>query len=97
MNVRIQNQSQSEIDSSATHKSGGAQTGLDASPTDSTLAALNAAQDTTSISPATSQLSGEVAIRQDRVDALRTQMDTGTYTVNPHAIATAMFQNLFRS
>ena len=98
MNIRIQNQGQPEIDT-ANIKSGSAQTaaGLGASPTDSTLTTLNAAQDTASISSATSQLSGDVAIRQDRVDALRSQLDTGIYTVNAHAVATAMFQNLFRS
>jgi anti-sigma28 factor (negative regulator of flagellin synthesis) len=98
MDIRIQNQGQLELDS-ANIKSGGAQTaaGLGASPTDSTLAALNAAQDTASISSATNQLSGDVAIRQDRVDSLRSQMDTGVYTVNAHAVATAMVQNLFRS
>jgi anti-sigma28 factor (negative regulator of flagellin synthesis) len=31
------------------------------------------------------------------VDALRTQIDAGTYTPSASAIATAMFQNLFRS
>lgn len=97
MDLRIHNQSQPEVDSSSSLKSGVAKTGADSSPGGSTLAALNAAQDTASISSATSQLSGDVAIRQDRVDALRSQMDTGTYTVNPHALATAMFQNLFRS
>lgn len=99
MDLRIQNQMQPEIDSPATLKGSGPQTGTGVgdSPTDSTLTALNAAQDTASISSATTQLSGDVGIRQDRVDSLRAQMDTGTYTVNPHAVATAMFQNLFRS
>jgi flagellar biosynthesis anti-sigma factor FlgM len=99
MDLRIQNQIQPEIDSPATSKGGSAKTGtgVGESPTDSTLTALNAAQDTTSISSATTQLSGDVGIRQDRVDSLRAQLDTGTYTVNPHAVATAMFQNLFRS
>jgi flagellar biosynthesis anti-sigma factor FlgM len=93
MDLRIQNQVQPEVDLSANLKPGSA----GAAPTDSTLTARNAAQDTASISSATSQLSGDVGIRQDRVDALRAQMETGTYTVNPHAVATAMFQNLFRS
>jgi flagellar biosynthesis anti-sigma factor FlgM len=99
MDLRIQNQSQPEIDSAANLKGGSTQTGkgVSASPTGSTLTALNAAQDTTSINPAISQLSGDVGIRQGRVDALRTQLETGTYTVNPRAVATAMFQNLFRS
>jgi flagellar biosynthesis anti-sigma factor FlgM len=99
MDLRIQNQIQPEIDSPTTFKGGSTQTGtgVGESPTDSTLTALNTAQDTTSISSATSQLSGDVGIRQDRVDSLRSQLETGTYTVNPHAVATAMFQNLFRS
>jgi flagellar biosynthesis anti-sigma factor FlgM len=54
-------------------------------------------QDTASISAAPSQLSGDLPIRQDRVDALRAQIDSGTYTVDPRAVANAMFQNLFRS
>ena len=80
-------------------KGGSAQTGTGVgdSPRIPPSRALNAAQDTASISSATTQLSGDVGIRQDRVDSLRAQMDTGTYTVNPHAVATAMFQNLFRS
>jgi flagellar biosynthesis anti-sigma factor FlgM len=100
MNLRIQNQNQPEIDSSATLKSGSAQPGSSLSSsqsTNSTLNALDAAQDTASLSSATSQLSGDVPIRQNRVDALRAQIDSGTYTVNSHAVATAMFQNLFRS
>jgi len=100
MSLRIQNQGQPEIDSSAALKSGSTQaaTGAgDSSNSLSTLNALRASQDTASISSATSQLSGDVPIRQDRVDALRAQLETGTYTVNAHAVATAMFQNLFRS
>jgi flagellar biosynthesis anti-sigma factor FlgM len=107
MNLRIQNPAQTEIDSSANSlsskvspnaKSGGAQNA--SSPASSAyfnIGALEDAQDTASISSAPSQLSGELPIRQDRVDALRSQIEAGTYTVNPHAVATAMFQNLFRS
>jgi flagellar biosynthesis anti-sigma factor FlgM len=100
MNLRIQNQSQPDIDSSATLKSGTPQTGASLNSSRSANSApesLSAAQDTASISSAPSQLSGDVPIRQDRVDALRTQMESGTYSVNSHAVATAMFQNLFRS
>ena len=39
------------------------------------------------------QLSGELPIRQDLVDALRHQIEAGTYAMNPHALANAMFQN----
>jgi anti-sigma28 factor (negative regulator of flagellin synthesis) len=31
------------------------------------------------------------------VEALRAQIESGTYTVDSRAVATAMFQNLFRS
>jgi flagellar biosynthesis anti-sigma factor FlgM len=61
------------------------------------IGGLENTQDTASISAAPSQLSGELPIRQDRVDALRSQIEAGTYTVNAHAVATAMFQNLLRS
>jgi flagellar biosynthesis anti-sigma factor FlgM len=100
MSLRIQNQGQPEIDSSATLKSGTTQAATGAGDSLNSLSTLNtlsASQDTASISSATSQLSGDVPIRQDRVDALRAQLETGTYTVNAHAVATAMFQNLFRS
>ncbi len=100
MNLRIQNSGQPETDPPANLKSGSTQSGVGpGSPqsTSSYIGAMDDAQDTACISSATSQLSGDVSIRQDRVDALRSQLDTGTYTVNAHAIATAMFQNLFRS
>jgi len=100
MNLRIQNSGQPESDPTANLKNNSAQTNAgsgSAQSTSSYVGALDDAQDTPSISSATSQLSGDVAIRQDRVDALRSQLETGTYTVNAHAVATAMFQNLFRS
>jgi len=103
MSLSIQNQgqpeiAQPEIDTSASVKTSSAQSGAaSSSSANSTANALNAAQDTASINAATTQLSGDLPIRQDRVDALRAQMESGTYTVNAHAIATAMFQNLFRS
>jgi flagellar biosynthesis anti-sigma factor FlgM len=53
--------------------------------------------DTATISSASNELSGEVPFRHDRVEALRAQVESGTYTVNPHAVATAMLQNLFRN
>lgn len=100
MNLQIQSLNQPNIDPPANLKSGSAQPGTGSGPaqsTNSTLNALDVPEDTTYISPATSQLSGDVPIRQDRVDALRTQLESGTYTVNAHAVATAMFQHLFRS
>lgn len=95
MNLRIQNQGQ-PVDSPADVKSSGTQPG---GGSKSALTALSTgtASDTASISAATNQLSGDVAIRQDRVDALRSQVESGTYTVDARAVATAMFQNLFRS
>jgi flagellar biosynthesis anti-sigma factor FlgM len=96
MNLRIQTQPQS-VDPSAELKSGSTQPGSATGQANSSAATFSAAADTASISAATSQLSGDVAIRQDRVDALRAQFESGTYTVDPHAVATAMFQNLFRS
>jgi flagellar biosynthesis anti-sigma factor FlgM len=100
MNLQIHNTGQPETDPTANLTSGSPRTSTGSGSTHSTssyIGALDDAQDTASISAATSQLSGDVPIRQDRVDALRSQMDTGTYTVNAHAVATAMFQNLFRS
>jgi flagellar biosynthesis anti-sigma factor FlgM len=96
MDLRIQNQSQPEIDSPANVPAN-----LKAQPGNASSAshasAPGAAQDTACISAATSQLSGDVSVRQDRVDALRLQVEAGTYTIAPHAVANAMFQNLFRS
>jgi flagellar biosynthesis anti-sigma factor FlgM len=97
MNLRIQNPGQPADPLSnsplSNAKTGGAQ---NASPTYSSIGSLDT-QDTASISAAPSQLSGDLPIRQDRVDALRAQIDSGTYTVDPRAVANAMFQNLFRS
>lgn len=102
MSLRIQNHSQPLEPSSnaplsnsqlSGAKTGGAQ---NASSTYSSIGALDT-QDTASISAAPGQLCGDLPIRQDRVDALRAQIDSGTYAVNPRAVATAMFQNLFRS
>jgi flagellar biosynthesis anti-sigma factor FlgM len=71
--------------------------GQNATSAYSSIGALADTQDTASISAAPGQLSGDLPIRQDRVDALRAQVDSGTYTVDSHAVANAMFQNLFRS
>lgn len=97
MSLRILNQGQ-PVDPATDLKSNGTQAG--AGTAKSTLLSLSTsgtASDTASISAATSQLSGDVAVRQDRVDALRAQIESGTYMVEPRAVATAMFQNLFRS
>jgi len=95
MSLRIQNPGQAAVDALANPKSSSAQSPV--SSTYSHISALDDTQDTASISSAPGQLSGELPIRQDRVDALRAQVDSGTYTINPRAVATAMFQNLFRS
>ena len=103
MSLRIQNQGQQpNLDPSSNLKSGSAPASqaLSLAAVDSynsTLNALDKTEDTTSISSATSQLSGDVPVRQDRVDSLRAQIESGTYTLNPQAIANAMFQNLSRS
>jgi flagellar biosynthesis anti-sigma factor FlgM len=96
MTIGIFNQGQHDLEPAANLKSTSAQPASGSGASSST-GALSESQDTASISSATNQLSGDVAIRQDRVDALRLQMESGTYTVNAHAVATAMFQNLFRS
>jgi len=104
MNLRIQNPSQTEIDPASSKnplsnsKAGSAPSASSpAASAYSSIGALEDTQDTASISSAPSQLSGDLPIRQDRVDALRSQIEAGTYTVNAHAVANAMFQNLFRS
>jgi flagellar biosynthesis anti-sigma factor FlgM len=99
MSISIQNPGQPNIDPSSNLQSSNVKnsTAGPASSTNAYIGAFDDAQDTASISSAPSALTGDLPIRQDRVDALRAQMDTGTYTVNAHAVATAMFQNLFRS
>ena len=95
MTLRINDQSQAadlaaELTSSGTQAASGS--------SQSTAAeGLNGGEDTTSLSSAPSQLTGDVEVRQDRVDALRAQVESGTYTVDARAVATAMMQNLFRS
>jgi len=96
MDLRIQTQGQLNIEVPANLKNASTQSVSGSSSSDkSMLQALST--DTASISSITAQLSGDVSIRQDRVDALRSQIETGTYTVDSRAVATAMFQNLFRS
>lgn len=56
--------------------------------------ALNAAQ-AANTSALSGQLSADLPIRQDLVDALRAQIDAGSYTVNPQALANAMLLNFF--
>ncbi len=99
MSLRIQNPAQPAMDALSNSPSSTAKTGSAKSPVASTYSSIGAldTQDTASISAAPGQLSGDLPIRQDRVDALRAQVESGTYTVDPHAVAAAMFQNLFRS
>lgn len=102
MSIRVQ-PGQPEVDLSSnaslsSAKSGQAQSAAgQASSAYSDLNALAGAEDTASISSVPGQLSGDLPVRQERVDALRSQIESGTYTVNAHAVANAMFQNLFRS
>ena len=99
MSLSIQNPGQ-PADPLSNSPLSNAKTGSAQSPATSTyssIGALDDTQDTASISSAPGQLSGDLPIRQDRVDALRSQVESGTYTVDPRAVATAMFQNLFRS
>jgi flagellar biosynthesis anti-sigma factor FlgM len=98
MDLRIQNLGQHDVDPTANLKSGSSQPLSSSSQSANSTRYSPDAPDTASISSATSQLSStDLPIRQDRVDALRMQIESGTYTVNPRAVATAMFQNLFRS
>jgi flagellar biosynthesis anti-sigma factor FlgM len=87
MNFRIYSDGQ-QFDSSSISKSGNAQQ----APVTSQAVKSNvdATQDTAAISSASSQLSSGFAVRQDKVDALRAQVVSGTYTVDPKAVATSM-------
>jgi flagellar biosynthesis anti-sigma factor FlgM len=96
MNVRICNQNPAEISTEANSAAGRTQATGGASPQSAALE-LGAGEDTATISSATSQLASDLPIRQDRVDALRSQIESGTYTVDAHAVANAMLQNYFRS
>lgn len=99
MNLRISElgQSAAGLSSASSNRTSGISGSIspDASSTASS-AASGETQDTATISSAQSQLSGDLPIRQDRVDALRSQIESGTYTVSAHAVATAMFNSLFR-
>ena len=86
MSFRIQS-SQPEIDLTSSSSSSPASSGPKA----------EAAQDSTSFRAAPEPFSDDLPIRQDRVDALRAQIEAGTYKVNAHAVANAMLQNVFRS
>lgn len=93
MSLRIENQGQQPIsNTSSTARTAQSQP---RSAEGSAVAASNV--DTASIRSASGELAGGLAIRQDRVDALRTQIAAGTYQPDPQAIASAMFQNYFRS
>jgi flagellar biosynthesis anti-sigma factor FlgM len=96
MTVRIDNSQSLPLDAAAPTQSNSA-TSANGSAKLSDSNALNGSTDTASISSLTSQMAGDAPIRQDRVEALRAQIESGTYTVDSRAVATAMFQNLFRS
>ncbi len=92
MSLRIENQGQQPI----SNTSGTTRSGQTPSRTTEASAAAPSV-DTASIGSVSGDLSGDVSIRQDRVSALRAQVEAGTYQPDPHAIASAMFQNYFRS
>ena len=92
MNLRIENQGQQPV----SNTTGTARTGQTPARAANASAAAPSV-DTASIGSVSGNLSGDVSIRQDRVDALRAQVEAGTYQPDPHAIASAMFQNYFRS
>jgi flagellar biosynthesis anti-sigma factor FlgM len=96
MTVRIDNSQSLPLDA-ATQAQSTSAAGSNSSSRAANSSALNSTTDTASISSLTSQMAGDAPIRQDRVEALRAQIDSGTYSVDPRAVATAMFQNLFRS
>jgi flagellar biosynthesis anti-sigma factor FlgM len=96
MNVRIHNQSPAEISTEANSSAGRTQA-MGGASSQSATSKPGAGEDTATISSATSQLAGNLPIRQDRVNALRSQIESGTYTVDAHAVANAMLQNYFRS
>ena len=56
---------------------------------------VDAAQDTATISSASSQLSSSFAVRQDKVDSLRAQVVGGTYSVDTNAVSTSMSSDPF--
>lgn len=92
MTLRIDNQGQQPI-SNAAEATRGTLNANNGAPS----VASSHDSDTMSIGSASVQLSGDVPIRQDKVAALRAQVESGTYSVDARAVATAMFQNLFRS
>jgi flagellar biosynthesis anti-sigma factor FlgM len=94
MNIRIYSDGQN-FDSSSIFKGGNAQQ----APVTSQTAKPNvdAAQDTAAISSAGSQLSSGFAVRQEKVDSLRAQVVSGTYSVDTKAVATSMSSDPFWS
>ena len=86
--------SSSSSAASANAKAGSARCTDQFSDAHSALNALNAAQ-AANISALPGQLSADLPIRQDLVDALRAQIDAGSYNVNPQTLANAMLQNFF--
>ena len=77
MSFRIQNPAQPAMDALSNSPASTTKTGSSQNATSaySSIGALADTQDTASISSAPGQLSGDLPIRQDRVDALRTQLE----------------------
>ena len=92
MIFRIQS-SQPEIDLTSSSSSSPASSGANA---ETARGGPNRAA-CSDLSAAPEPFSADLPIRQDRVDALRAQIEAGTYKVNAHAVTNAMLQNLFRS
>lgn len=98
MNLRISDSGQPAegVSSASSNRTGGASGSVSPGAFPDALSSADATQDVATISSAQSQLSGDLPLRQDRVSSLRSQVESGTYTVNAQAVATAMFNNLFR-
>ncbi|MDR3764971.1 MAG: flagellar biosynthesis anti-sigma factor FlgM [Acidobacteriota bacterium] len=93
MSLRIENQGQQP----AVNNTEATRAASAASKASTASSSATSSVDTASIGSASGELSGDLSIRQDRVDALRAQVESGTYQPDPHAIASAMFQNYFGS
>jgi flagellar biosynthesis anti-sigma factor FlgM len=88
MSFRIQIHGQ-QVDSTTAKKRG-------ASLQNSSSAA-SSFEDNATITSALSQMSGDFAVRQDKVDSLRAQVKDGSYNVDPQAVAGSMAADTFWS
>ena len=96
MNVRIHNQDQS-ISVASKFKAGIASSDSGTSQSaSSNLTAADEPLDTASLSSTSGQITDDNQLRQDRINALRAQVQSGTYVVNAHDLASAMYGHIFR-